>query len=283
MVKFHDLNIARVKDAVAQKHTLRIACRLGYEVVAVTTVLKNGDELTAAPPPIELQLTKEEQQNFQQLSRITVVLSDKTNNSYLGNDKIKSYDILAVQPTTEKSFQVACSELNVDLITFDFSTWLGFHLKHQYVQTALRLGKYFEFTYGPAIRDTTCRRYVFQNTTDFVQRKEGQNTIISSGAEWPTDLRAPYDVANLAILFGMKEGQAKSSLTSTPRALLLKAATRRLTVKSSITIGHVTSIPEKDKWKIEGSKPPSTDAGKRQNTDDHDEPKKKKSKKLKSN
>jgi len=40
-----------------------------------------------------------------------------------------AYDIVAVQPTTDKMFLQACTQLKVDIITIDLSKKLNFNLK----------------------------------------------------------------------------------------------------------------------------------------------------------
>ena len=51
--------------------------------------------------------------------------------------------------------------------------------------------------------------------------------LISSGARRAFDLRGPYDILNLAILFGLESGDAKKAITSRPREVLARAAARR--------------------------------------------------------
>lgn len=50
---------------------------------------------------------------------------------------------------------------------------------------------------------------------------------MSSGAESVFELRGPYDVANLGLLFGLSEEQGKNAIGSNCRKLLLNAGSRR--------------------------------------------------------
>ncbi|RUS23905.1 RNase P subunit p30-domain-containing protein [Jimgerdemannia flammicorona] len=68
------------------------------------------------------------------------------------NPTVNAYDILAVQPTTEKLFQAACSTFEVDIISLDFSTRMPFYLKHTQVGQAIERGIYFEICYSAGIR-----------------------------------------------------------------------------------------------------------------------------------
>jgi len=65
---------------------------------------------------------------------------------------VSSYDILAVQPTNEKTFQAACGTFEVDIISLDLSARLPFNLKLPTVGLAVDRGIYFELCYGAAIR-----------------------------------------------------------------------------------------------------------------------------------
>lgn len=51
--------------------------------------------------------------------------------------------------------------------------------------------------------------------------------IISGGSRAAMELRGPYDVANLATLFGMKDEHARAALSTRCAALIDRAATNR--------------------------------------------------------
>lgn len=70
----------------------------------------------------------------------------------MNNPNVASYDLLAVQPTTEKLFQAACSTFEVDIISLDMGSRLPFFLKGPMVNVALQRGIFFEISYGAAIR-----------------------------------------------------------------------------------------------------------------------------------
>ncbi|KAL7990465.1 hypothetical protein Chor_013895 [Crotalus horridus] len=99
------------------------------------------------------------------LSRLTLVVSDPSHCNVLRatSTNIKYYDIFAVFPKNAKLFHVACTTLDVDLVCVDVTEKLPFFIKRPSVNV---------------------------------------NIILSSGAEKPIQLRSPYDVANLAGLYG---------------------------------------------------------------------------------
>ncbi|KAL4842060.1 hypothetical protein H8958_022079 [Nasalis larvatus] len=92
---------------------------------------------------------------------------------------------------------------------------------------AIDRGLAFELVYSPAIKDSTMRRYTISNALNLMQICKGKNVIISSAAERPLEIRGPYDVANLGLLFGLSESDAKAAVSTSCRAALLHGETRK--------------------------------------------------------
>lgn len=67
------------------------------------------------------------------------------------NPILKSYDIVAVQPTNEKIFHECCTTLDLDIITFDLSQKLDYKLKKTPLQAAITRGIYFELNISAAL------------------------------------------------------------------------------------------------------------------------------------
>uniref|UniRef100_A0A8D0FZD2 Ribonuclease P/MRP subunit p30 n=1 Tax=Sphenodon punctatus TaxID=8508 RepID=A0A8D0FZD2_SPHPU len=82
---------------------------------------------------------------------------------------------------------------------------------------------YFELLYTPAIKDSTMRRYTISNALHLMQICKGKVRFQKA----PLDLRGPYDVANLGLLFGLSESDAKAAVSSNCRAALLHGETRK--------------------------------------------------------
>ncbi|RKO84025.1 RNase P subunit p30, partial [Blyttiomyces helicus] len=116
------------------------------------------------------------------------------------NAILSTYDLLAVQPTTEKLFQAACKTYEVDIISLDMGSRLPFYLKQPMVNLAISRGLYFEICYGPAIRDQSTRRHLISNAAALIRVTKGKNVIISSEALKAMEVRGPYDVINLYVL-----------------------------------------------------------------------------------
>ncbi len=60
-----------------------------------------------------------------------------------------SYDLLAVQPLSERVFAQACTSLDVDIISLDVTKRLAFRLKPASIKSAVDRGIHFEVSVGP--------------------------------------------------------------------------------------------------------------------------------------
>jgi ribonuclease P/MRP protein subunit RPP1 len=60
--------------------------------------------------------------------------------------------------------------------------------------------------------------------------------VISSGAERTIELRGPYDLVNLGLLFGLKPDQSKAAVSKNIRSLLYHAEARNKTVKAVVSL-----------------------------------------------
>ncbi|KAJ1972488.1 RNA-binding RNA processing protein rpp1 [Dimargaris verticillata] len=185
-----------------------------------------------------------------QLKRLTVITSDARVNYELSNptEITKEYDILAVQPTTEDTFRLACGTYNIDLIALDLSKKLPFYFKMNSVNQAIERGIYFEICYSAAMKDNVSRRNLISNAMSLCRATRGRNIIISSEARRPLEVRSPYDIVNLGTLFSLNQDRAKHALTTCPRAVLYRCETRLFAFRSAIlTDTDVTANPRKRK------------------------------------
>jgi ribonuclease P/MRP protein subunit RPP1 len=85
-------------------------------------------------------------------SRLNIQMDNPAQNYSITNQAIiETYTLIALKPTTEKLFQIACQS-EVDVIMLDFSVKLPFHLKQTNVNMAIQRGIVFEISYGQSIR-----------------------------------------------------------------------------------------------------------------------------------
>ncbi|XP_022098367.1 ribonuclease P protein subunit p30-like [Acanthaster planci] len=246
------------------KLSVQCAARLGYGVLAVgyncpiqekPSSEKNKVKLPFAPPALKLDGHTEaavgvRSKGVKQLSRINIVLSEGSETHKLRQDNVQSYELLAVQPTTEKMFHMACTKLEVDIVCPDMTEKLPFYFKRVAINAAIERGIYFEIPYAPAIRDATMRKNVLSNAMTLITLCRGKNVIITSQAIKPLEIRGPYDVANLGLLFGLTEQESKNAVSTNCRAVLYHAATRRNTIKSVMSLQQVSDLPAQDRWKV---------------------------------
>ena len=133
-------------------------------------------------------------------------------------------------------FQVACSTLEIDLITFDFSSPKPafFPIKHGFVRQALDRGIFFEIVYSGSILDSNRRKQAIMTAQAICRVSKGKNVIFTSGADNEWILRAPADAMNLAGIFGIPPHQRKQALKDNQRKLIEHAASRKLTYRTAV-------------------------------------------------
>ncbi len=68
------------------------------------------------------------------------------------NPYFLSFDVVAVQPLTEKMFQAACANLEVDIIHLDLGSRIDFPVKKVNLTQAIDRGVFFEINFSPALR-----------------------------------------------------------------------------------------------------------------------------------
>ncbi|KRZ77469.1 Ribonuclease P protein subunit p30, partial [Trichinella papuae] len=174
------------------------------------------------PTEIDLLSLESRGERLRVFSRLTLVVSSVERlQELLSNKLISNYDIIAVCPLNEITFDVAASDPRVHLLTTDvtvdnFSVFEGNRL-HE----AVRNGKYIEISYLPAIMDTSIRKEVFICGRKIFRTIGEKGIILTSRATRPMEMRAPYDVINISHLFGMKTNEARSTITVNPQQLLL--------------------------------------------------------------
>ena len=115
------------------------------------------------------------------------------------------YDIIALAPTTEGSFSLAClthtlpSPLSAHVISVPLDVpRLPFRMKHTMIRTALRNGAVFEIPYATAL-DSATKRNWWAAAREVVRVTKGKGLIVTGGGMEVADLRAPKDIGNLCV------------------------------------------------------------------------------------
>ncbi|TDG97626.1 hypothetical protein EPR50_G00209790 [Perca flavescens] len=234
MSVFMDLNVNYTADKSRLQSLIETAAHLGFSTVAINYVFeptaKKKQEIPSPTPISELMdslpVVQGRSRPIRVLNRLTIVMSDASHFRPTAVE-YRRYDLLAVQPTTEKLFHAACMIYDVDIICISVTEKLPFFFKRAPVNGAIERGLVFEVSYSAAIRDSTMRRYTIANAVCLMETCKGKSVILSSAAEKPLELRGPYDITNLGLLFGLSEGEAKEAVSSTCRSVVLHAETRK--------------------------------------------------------
>lgn len=80
------------------------------------------------------------------------------------------------------------------------------------VEKAVARGVLFEVRYAPLVEESGQKRQQLMSAVmSIFETLRGKNMILSSGARVMDPLRGPHDVANLAIVLGMKEVQERAT------------------------------------------------------------------------
>uniref|UniRef100_A0A8C6U0G3 Uncharacterized protein n=1 Tax=Neogobius melanostomus TaxID=47308 RepID=A0A8C6U0G3_9GOBI len=174
----------------------------------------------------ELPVVQGRSQPIRVLSRLTIVMSDSSH--YRAScPEYRPFDLLAVQPQTDKLFLSACMTYDVDIICISVSERLPFFYKRAPVYGALERGVVFEVSYAASIRDATRRRYTLSNAMFHSDVCKGKSVIVSSAAVKALELRGPHDVMNLTQLFGLSDRDGRDAVTTNCRAALLHGESRK--------------------------------------------------------
>ena len=134
----------------------------------------------------------------------------------LQNPSFKQYDLFAVQPVSDKILNQVCSgSLECDILTFDYAERLPVDLKRANLTLPRSRGVCFEINYTDAFTSQAGRTNTISSAQLLIEKTKGKNILLSSAARTAISLRGPYDVANMALLFGMKEIHGKEAVFTT--------------------------------------------------------------------
>lgn len=230
---FHDLNIAYTTDHAELSHTISFHHELGYHVVCIAIAVTG--QIPSPPHSIPISALTIPP-NLQVLTRLTLTISDTAQNHRLASLNT-NYEILALRPTTEKTFQLCCSSLDCDLISLDLSQRLPFILKFTTVASALQRGVRFEICYSPGITGASdARRNLISGAASLIRATRGRGIIVSSSARNALGVRAPWDVINLAQVWGLSQERGKEALCEEAGKVIKLAYIKRQSYRGVVEI-----------------------------------------------
>ncbi|KAH8333880.1 hypothetical protein KR059_004214 [Drosophila kikkawai] len=233
---FYDFCIPFNKDDKVMRALLNELVELGYKTIAIDQSFdhsrkeagKRGSEMFPEPHKVE-HLRKEFADKLRILQRITILYVDvNVAHAMSVSLNLRKFNLIAGQPKTDAALTHCCTTFNGDLVTFDPAAGSRLMVNRKAYQVAVRRGMFFEIKYGPAIADSNNRKDMIKVAHNYGIKGKSRNIIFSSGAEHQFQLRGPYDVANLAFIFGLSEDQGKNAVDRHCRQLFLRAESRRL-------------------------------------------------------
>lgn len=225
---------------------------MGYTTIALSQTVTGKLPASIAPPALPSNAPK----SLKLLTRLNLTLSDPTQNQRLGS-LTQAYDLVALRPQNEKSLLNACTNLECDVISIDMSVRLPYHFKFKMLSAAIARGVRLEICYGPAVTGSglDARRNLIGNAMALVRATRGRGIIISSEAKRALGVRAPWDVINLACVWGLSQERGKEAMCEEARKVVALAQLKRTSWRGVIDVVHGG-----DKTKIESvvrdKKPP---------------------------
>lgn len=162
---------------------------------------------------------------------------------------------------TADSLQHCCQSFNGDVICFSLDR-SNLHFSRKYYNLAIERKLFFELRYAPAIIDSNHRRAIIRRSHAYHSYGKARNVIMSSGATDYIQLRTPYEVAHLGLLFGLSEEQGKNAMAGNCRAVIRHAEGRRF--NKAVMVATLA-----DEGGIGGDKPvPSSDDSEEEEEED---------------
>lgn len=150
-----------------------------------------------------------------------------------------NYDILAVRPIDEKTLQHACGTVDCDLISLDLAQRLGYHFKFKTLSEAIKRGIRFEICYSQGLlSESAARRNLISNATQLIRAARGRGIVISSEARRAAGCRGPWDVVNLAAIWGLSQERGYEAVSREARSVVVNASIKRTSFRGVVDIVH---------------------------------------------
>ena len=238
---FYNLNVPYAATDIQLPRTLAFLHELGYNVVALNHAISGKLPAVIAcaiPKPLPNQAALPAKLEI--LRRVTLTLTEAYQNARL-LELSRCYDVLALRPVDERTLQLACTSLECDIISLDLSVRLPYYFKHKMVQEALKLGKRFEICYAQGLMGGAGeRRCLIGNAGQLIRATRGRGLIISSGgtgtAANGVGLRGPWDLVNLAAVWGLSEERGAEAVGKECRSVVVHAQLKRTGYRGVIDV-----------------------------------------------
>jgi ribonuclease P/MRP protein subunit RPP1 len=237
---FYDLNLlySSTTNPSEVSRTLSFSAELGYSCVALARTHTGKVPTNVSSDAIFLPLPNVIVPNHMTLlTRITFTVSDPSQNHRLSSLQ-SAYDIVALRPTNEKAFGLCCQSLECALISLDLSVRLPFIFKFKTMAAALQRGVRFEICYSGGVigGGTEARRNLISGATALIRAARGRGIIISSEAKSALALRGPWDLVNLAAVWGLSQERGKEGVCEEARKVVQLARLKRESFRGVVDV-----------------------------------------------
>ncbi|KAI9731498.1 MAG: hypothetical protein M1834_004618 [Cirrosporium novae-zelandiae] len=241
---FYDLNVPWTPNDSELPVTLSFLVELGYNTVALNHTIsgKLPSDLTCPiPNPLPFNVPA----SLRVLRRCTIIISDPSQN-YRLSSLASNYDIVALRPTTEKSLQQASNSLDCDLISLDMSSRFQFYFKFSTLKSAIERGVRLEICYAEGIQslDNSARRNLLSNSTQLIRATRSRGIIISSEAKTALACRGPWDVINLAAVWGLGQERGREAVGNEARQVVMQATMKRTSYRGVVDVVYGGEKPK---------------------------------------
>lgn len=228
------------------KKVLDLSIQLGYTHVALNfcpeTTTSNSNKKRL---PNDLNLINpinidrdfsEFKDKLKIFTRITVKIDDPSQCQNIAKFQT-IFDIVAVEPKTEKSFQSAISNLDIDIISFDLQDRLPCYMKHKPLGAAIDKGIYFEIKYTDLLTNSN-RAQVISNIKQIIRASRNRGMILSSGVRLNKmfQLRNLVNVTPILKMLGVDSNRCSKMFKDWSLKVLLNGRLRIKSYKQTIAI-----------------------------------------------
>ncbi|KAL2199049.1 RNase P subunit p30-domain-containing protein [Corynascus similis CBS 632.67] len=198
------------------------------------------------------------------LRRATLTIADPSTTNYRLGDYARAYDVLALRPTSDRSFAWACTGTTTAsgdppaLVSLDLSSHLGWHLHHRTAMAAVQRGVRFEVCYAQAFGDANAsdrarsRANFIGNLQALVRATKGRGVVVSSEARSALGLRAPADVVNLLAVWGLGPEKGFAALGEAARAVVVNEGIKRRGFRGVVDIVRPAEGGERKEVEADG-------------------------------
>ena len=124
-----------------------------------------------------------------------------------------------------------------------------FYFKHKTFSTAIQRGIRIEICYGSGIVASDggmARRNLISNATQLIRATRGRGLVISSEAKKALACRGPWDVINLASVWGLGQEKGREAVGREARAVVVQAGMKRSSFRGVIDVVYGGEKPQRN-------------------------------------